>query len=138
MELFLTYLFRLCFIQCNASLHFGSSKHSLLALKKTPPSLTYVLLFSIGFPIICCFWVPAVASGGGRSRFGSNEPCSLCHLARIESPFEHPCRFSLKAFLAFDAYFQPSAWHSHIRCSYPFILHLNCAPVGFSHNISQC
>ena len=25
---FLTYLFRLCFNQCNASLHFGSSKHS--------------------------------------------------------------------------------------------------------------
>ena len=30
----LTYLFRLCFIQCNASLHFGSSKDSFLAFQK--------------------------------------------------------------------------------------------------------
>ena len=33
-KLFLTYLFRLCFNQCNASLHFGSSKHSHFKKKK--------------------------------------------------------------------------------------------------------
>lgn len=35
----LTYLFRLCFNQCNASLHFGSSKHSCNF--ENPPSLSF-------------------------------------------------------------------------------------------------
>ena len=37
----LTYLFRLCFNQCNASLHFGSSKHS--AYFQNPPSHSLLL-----------------------------------------------------------------------------------------------
>ena len=43
----LTYLFRLCFNQCNASLHFGSSKHSCNFEKKTqtkPPNNRFVLV----------------------------------------------------------------------------------------------
>ena len=37
----LTYLFRLCFNQCNASLHLGSSKHS--AYFQNPPSHSLLL-----------------------------------------------------------------------------------------------
>ena len=44
----LTYLFRLCFNQCNASLHFGSSKHSLIS-KPLPPST--LVLFSYRIPL---------------------------------------------------------------------------------------
>ena len=44
----LTYLFRLCFNQCNASLHFGSSKHS--AYFQNPPSQSLLLtLWSLFF-----------------------------------------------------------------------------------------
>ena len=48
----LTYLFRCVLIKCNASLHFGSSKHS--SNSKKPPSLTFYSAIShaISFPII--------------------------------------------------------------------------------------
>ena len=52
----LTYLFRLGFIQCNASLHFGSSKHS--SNSKNPPTLNLYVHASLGLLIIfliCCF-----------------------------------------------------------------------------------
>ena len=62
----LTYLFRLCFNQCNASLHFGSSKHS--AYFQNPPSHSLFddFMISYYFPMVvlvpnifvssrCCF-----------------------------------------------------------------------------------
>ena len=45
----LTYLFRLCFNQCNASLHFGSSKHSFSNFITLPTH--YLLLFQLNFSV---------------------------------------------------------------------------------------
>ena len=52
----LTYLFRLCFNQCNASLHFGSSKHS--AYFQNPPSHSLLLTLWSLFFFLWWFWYP--------------------------------------------------------------------------------
>jgi hypothetical protein len=58
----LTYLFRLCFNQCNASLHFGSSKHSSVSKTLPPSPWVNMLVFSSGLLFTILFWFSCCCS----------------------------------------------------------------------------